>query len=161
MNYVSTRDQWTTLLTWETVPIDISYGYTITMIKENKSPLWELISKWSFICKNLSPFHTRMPCAKIDWNWLSVSGGGDFLKKVNICLLFRNYLPLVKGVTLHLNKLYWIHFTQESFVPNLVEISPGGLTRKIFKCRQNIFAILLSYPLEKRVAFHLNKLVFL
>ena len=37
----------------------------------------------------------------------------------------------------------WIPFTQGCFVPNLVEIGPVVLEKKIFKFRQSIFATLI------------------
>ena len=52
----------------------------------------------------------------------------------------RYHLPLEKGVALHLNKFE--SFTQECFVPSLVEIGLVVLENKIFKFDQCIFAIL-------------------
>ena len=68
-----------------------------------------IISPWKkagpFIWTNLNPLHPRMLCAKFGWNWPSGSGEEDFLNFVNVFSLFRNYLPLEIGGTLHLNKL--------------------------------------------------------
>ena len=56
----------------------------------------------------------------------------------NIILLFRHYLPLEKGMALHLNKL-------ES--PSLVEIGPVVLEKKIFKYFQYHFTFSKLSPL--------------
>ena len=45
-----------------------------------------------------------MICDKFGWNWPSGSGE-DFFYIVNAISQFPNYLPLEKGVDLHLNKL--------------------------------------------------------
>ena len=89
----------------------------------------------SFIWTNLNPPHPRMLCAKFGWNWLSGSGEVDFWIS---SMYFRNYLPLEKGVALHLNKT-WIPFTQGYFVPSLVESDSVVLEKKIFKSSQFIF----------------------
>ena len=47
-------------------------------------------------------------------------------------MLFRDHLPLEKGMALHLNKLDFDPFTQGCFVPSLVENGPVVL-EKIFK----------------------------
>mgnify|MGYP003692170227 CR=1 FL=1 len=60
--------------------------------------------------KRLNHDHTRMPYAKFGWNYHSGSGEARFLNFVNIFMLFQNYLPLEKGMPLHLYKL-------ESFSP--------------------------------------------
>ena len=53
-----------------------------------------------FICLKLNPIHSRMICAKSGWNW--PSGSNEF---INVFPLLHYYLPLEKGVALHLNKL--------------------------------------------------------
>ena len=69
-----------------------------------------------------------------------------------------NYLPLEKDGALNLKKT-WIPFTQECFVPSLVEIGPVVLEKKIFKFRQCIFAIcVIISPWKRAGALHLNKL---
>ena len=79
------------------------------------------------------------------------------LNLVNVFSLFRNYLPLEKGVTLHLNKLesplpkdalcqVWLKLTQ-------------CLWRRRFLNVVNVFSLFRYYlPLEKSRALHLNKL---
>ena len=42
-----------------------------------------------------------MHCAKFGWNWPSGSGE-RFLNFVDVTSLFRNYLPIQKGGTIHL-----------------------------------------------------------
>ena len=69
-----------------------------------------IISSWKradhFTWTNMNPaLHPRMLCSKFGWDWLSGSGEKDFFNFVNAFSLFRNYLPLEKGGTLHLNKL--------------------------------------------------------
>jgi hypothetical protein len=59
------------------------------------SPLKKI---WPFIWTNLNSLYPRF-CTKFDWIWPSGSGE-DFPK-----IFFRYYLPLEKGVPLHLNKL--------------------------------------------------------
>ena len=58
---------------------------------------------WPLISTNLNPLHPRMMCAKFGGNWASGPGTGDVLNFVNVFSLFLNYLPLEKGMTLHLN----------------------------------------------------------
>ena len=52
------------------------------------------------IWTNLTLLNQRMLCAKFGWFWRR-----RFFNFVNVFSLFRNYLPLEKGTTLHLNKL--------------------------------------------------------
>ena len=44
-------------------------------------------------------------CVEYGQNWPTGSGEADFFYYVNVCSLFRNYLPLKKGGYLHFNKL--------------------------------------------------------
>ena len=62
---------------------------------------------------------------------------------INIFSVFYYYLPLEKGVALHLT------FTQGCFVPSLVEIGPVVMEEKTFKYCQYIFTISLLSPLVK------------
>ena len=80
-----------------------------------------------------------------------------FFKFVNVFSLFRYFLPLEKGVVLHLNKLEFPS-PKDVFVPSLVEIGLVVLKKKTYRVRQCIFAILFLSPLGKGVALHLNKL---
>ena len=64
-------------------------------------------------------------------------------------LLFRNYLPLEKGVTLYLNKLEFP--SARMLVPSLIEISPVGLEKKIFKFRLCMLLFRNYLPLKKGV----------
>ena len=77
------------------------------------------------------------------------------LNFVNVFSLFVNYRRFGKGGALHLSKS-WIPFTQECFVPNLVNIGPAVLEKIFFKFRQCIFAFGNNLPLETGGALHLN-----
>ena len=79
-----------------------------------------------------------------------------FFNFVYVFLIFCNYLPLEKGVVLHLNNLespspkdavcqVWLKLAQ-------------WFWRKIYLNFVNIFSLFRNYlPLEQRVALHLNK----
>ena len=54
---------------------------------------------------NLNPHNPRMICAKFRFDLVKWFLRRRFLKFVNVFLLFHYYLPLKKGVALHLNKL--------------------------------------------------------
>ena len=59
-----------------------------------------------FIWTNLKPLHPSVHCVMLSRNWLSGSGEEDLIISwFHAFLLFRNYLPLEKGRTLHLHKL--------------------------------------------------------
>ena len=99
---------------------------------------------------------------KFGWHWLSGFWWfwrRRFLNSVNLFSLFRNYLPLEKGVALHLNK-FELPSPNGCFVPSLVEISPVVLEKKILKYL--FFNIILLFRncllLEKGVALYLKKL---
>lgn len=68
-----------------------------------------------------------------------------FFYIVNIFLLFHYYLPLEKGIFLHLNEL-------ESLYPimlcasSLVQIGQEALKKKILKSRQHIFIMSFQSP---------------
>ena len=47
-------------------------------------------------------------------------------------LLFGYYLPIEKGMTLHLNKFESTSLKDDLIVPSLVEIAPVVLEKKIF-----------------------------
>ena len=84
-------------------------------------------------------------------NWSSGYGEKDFLNIFNIILLFRNYLPLEKGVALNLKKK-----NESCFVPSLDGISPVVL-EKIFKYFQFIFCYFAPSFLPWRRAWTLMK----
>ena len=75
---------------------------------------------WPFISTNLNPLHQTMLCAILVeigvWFWRRI-----LFKFVNKFFLFPYYLPLQKGMALHLKKIL-IPFTQGCFVSSLVEI---------------------------------------
>ena len=74
-------------------------SFQCTFTISQLSPLWEGCGP------SLNKLHPRMLCAKFGWSWTSDSGEEDFLKFVTVFLLFHNYHPFEKGVTLHFNKL--------------------------------------------------------
>ena len=79
---------------------------------------------WPFSWINLNPLHQTMLYAIFGWNWHVVLEKNPFqVCQMNIFLLFPYYLPLQKGMALHLKKIL-IHFTQGCFVSSLVEIGP-------------------------------------
>ena len=109
---------------------------------------------WFFIWTNLNPFHPRMLCAKIGWNWPSGFGEEYFKISDSVFSLFHNNLPLEKGKALHLNKLespsskdglcqVWLKLTQ-------------WFWRRRFLNFINVFSLFRNYlPLEKgRRPFH-------
>ena len=83
-----------------------------------------------------------MKSAQRFWRW-------RFFNFVNLFSLFCNYLPLGKGVALHLNKLE-SPFSHECSVPSLDEIGPAVLEKKIFKFRQYVFAFFVIISPWKR-----------
>jgi hypothetical protein len=58
-----------------------------------------------FFSTYLNPLPPRMICAKSGRNWPAGSGEEYLLKIFSVFLLFRYYLPLERGNSLHLNKL--------------------------------------------------------
>jgi hypothetical protein len=56
---------------------------------------------WPLICTIFNSLYLRMICTKFYWIWLAGSGEEDFKKNFSKFLLFRYYLPLGKGVVLH------------------------------------------------------------
>ena len=97
-----------------------------------------------------------MYCAKFWWNCHMCSGEERFFNFLKVFLLFRNYLPLVKGRALFLNKLespspkdalcqVWLKLTQWFW--------------RRFLNFVNVFSLFRNYlPLEKGGVLHLNKL---
>jgi hypothetical protein len=70
------------------------------------NPIFVIISPlkrtWPLNCTILNYLYLRMICTKFYWNWLAGSGEEDFKKNFSKFLLFCYYLPLGKGVVLHL-----------------------------------------------------------
>ena len=80
-----------------------------------------------------------------------------FLNFVNVFLLFPNYLPLKKGVTLHLNKLE-SHSPKDAMCQVWLNLAHWFLRIKFF-IFVSVFSLIRNYiPLEKGGALHLNKL---
>ena len=82
-----------------------------------------------------------MPLAKLGWNWPSGSGEEDFLK---LSIYFYHF-PIISPSPSF--EQTWSPYTRGYFVPNLVEIGPVVLDRKIFKSYQFIFIISRFCPL--------------
>ena len=96
----------------------------------------DTLTQGCFICAN-----------KLGWNWPSGSG---VKKTFTICQHIFTILPisLGKGHDPSFEET-WILFTQECFLPSLVEIGPVELEKKIFKFFQCMLAILSLSPLGK------------
>ena len=90
----------------------------------------------------MNSFYPRLVCAKFGWNWISGSGGGDFLILSLYFSLFCNYLPLEKNAALHLNKL-------ESPLPKdalcQVWLKLAQWFWRIWKCESNKITCLLFH----------------
>ena len=80
---------------------------------------------WFFICKNMSPLHSRIFCVKFGWNWPIGSGEEDLLiGSMYFCYFF--YLPLEMGRD-PLFVQTRIPFTNGDYVPNLLKLSQWSL----------------------------------
>ena len=123
----------------------------------------------SFIWTNLNPLPPRMLYAKFSWIRLAqwfwrrnfqkillmyfcfyVIGPVTLEKKilknfVKVFSLFRYYLLLEKGGPLIFEQI-WIPFTQDCFVPSLIDIGLVVLGKKISKFYKWISAISLFFP---------------
>ena len=85
---------------------------------------------WPFTWTNLSPIYPRILRAKFGWNWHS--GDGDDFKFCLSCIFTIPFIsPLERGCDPSFEQK-WVPFTQECFVPSLVEISSVVLEKKIF-----------------------------
>ena len=85
---------------------------------------------WPFTWTNLSPIYPRILRAKFGWNWHS--GYGDDFKFCLSCIFTIPFIsPLERGCDPSFEQK-WVPFTQECFVPSLVEISSVVLEKKIF-----------------------------
>ena len=82
-----------------------------------------------------------------------------FLNFVDVFSLFRNYLPLEKGGTFHLNKLE-SPWPKDAFCQVLLKLAQW-FWRKGFLNFFNVFSLFRKYlPLEKDGTRHFNKLEF-
>ena len=80
-----------------------------------------------------------------------------FFNFVNVFSLFRNYLPLEKGVVLYMNK-HKSPSPKDALCQVRLKLAGWFFREKKLKFRQCIFAIMICLPLEKGVALRLNKL---
>ena len=91
---------------------------------------WKLA--WPFIITNLNSLYPRMLCAKFSWNWSS--GSEEKIFKYCQCIFDTSLLsPLSKGSGPAFDQT-WIFFSQECFVPSLVDIGPVVLEK--IKCEK-------------------------
>ena len=106
--------------------------FIITLIKREKNPL---LSLWELNGSSLNKFESHSPKDALCQVWLKLAKWfrrRRFLNFVNVFSLFRNYLSLLKGRTLHLNKL---ESPSPNFVPSLDEIGQWFLRRR-WKCEK-------------------------
>ena len=73
-------------------------------LREKHLIIFFMIIEWFLIWTNLNPLHWRMHCGRFGRNRFCGSWEEDFFNFVNVFLPFRNYLPLEKNGTIHLNK---------------------------------------------------------
>ena len=102
----------------------------------NVFSLIEIISPWKWagalVWIILNPLHPRMLCAKFGWNW--PSGSEEKIFKYCQCIFDTSLLsPLSKGSGPAFDQT-WIFFSQECFVPSLVDIGPVVLEK--IKCEK-------------------------
>ena len=83
-------------------------------------------------------------------------GRGTFLNLGNVISLFRNYLPLETGVTLHLNKLE-SPFPKDALCQDCLKLAMRLIGKRFSISSMNFRNYL---PLKKSVTLHLNKLEF-
>ena len=118
LTYCKTRGPWTTSLTWENTGEEDLNFVNIFSLFRNYLPLgegWIRITQGCFV-PSLDEISTVVLEKQI------------FLNCVNVFLLFPNHLPLEKGMAFHWNKLE-SPFTQEYFVPSMVETGPVPLEK--------------------------------
>ena len=99
-----------------------------------------------------------MLCAKFGWNWpMQWFWRRRFFNFVNVFSLFRYYLPLEKGGTLHLNKLEFPS-SRDTLCQIWLKLAHLFWRRRFFNLI-NVFSLFHNYlPLEMGGAFLLNKL---
>ena len=82
-----------------------TYDNIITLIKRRKNPL---LSLWESNGSSLNKIKSHLPKDALCQVWLKLAQWfrrGRFFNFVNVFSLFRDYLPLGKGVVYYLNKL--------------------------------------------------------
>ena len=107
-----------------------------------------------FIWTNLNPLYLAMFCAKFNWNWPC---GSRFSYFVDVFLLFRNYLPLQKGVVLNLYK-FKFPLPKDELCQVWLKLAQWFWRGKLLNFVNVFFAILLSSPFGKGWGSSLNKL---
>ena len=102
---------------------------------------------WPVIWTRLNPNYPRMLFVKYGWNWPRGSCE-DFKNFANVYLVFRNYLPLENGGTLHLNK-FEFRSLKNALSQVWLKLAQWFWRRfLIFKFRQ--FLLFRNYPPLKR-----------
>ena len=133
------------------IPVCLTQGCQFVVI----IPPWKRAGP--FIWTNLNPIHPRILCAKFGWNWPSGSGEDFSNSSMYFNYFVITYLPLVRGLALHLNKL-------ESPLPRnaLCQVwlkLAQWFWRRNFQKFVIVFSQFRNYlPLEKGRALHLDKL---
>ena len=134
MQKTLTRGPWAISLTRENSSNQQTHIIIILLIEKRKIPLFTL---WeSSIEQTWIPSPKDALCQiwlkLAQWFWRRF-----FFYFVNVFSLSRNYLPLEKGWTLHLNKL---ESSSQKDALCLIEIEPVVLEKKLFMFRQCISA---------------------
>ena len=114
-----------------------------------------IISPWKRTFEQTWIPFTKGWLRQVGWNWFSGSGEDYYILTTYFRFFYYYYTyypPFRKGCGPSFDKTS-IHFTEECFVPSLVEIGPVVLEKKIFEFRPCINTL----PLKKEVALHLNK----
>jgi hypothetical protein len=100
--HLTPGDLWIYIIS-ESFHVNMTYSGSVVLEKKIfkwSHPIFVIISPlkrtWPLICTILNSLYLRMICTKFYWNWLA------FLKIFSKFLLFCYYLPLGKGVVLHL-----------------------------------------------------------
>ena len=110
-------------------------------------------SAWPFIGTNLKPLHPRMLCA------ISLVEIGTIVLEKKICqciFAFYNFLPLEKGVALHLKKIE-SPSSKDAFIQVWLKLVPWCWRR--FLNFINVFTLFHDYlSLEKGMDLHLKRL---
>ena len=134
-----------------------TYEYIITLIKRRKKIINFMRIYFFFIWRNLNPFHPRMLCAEIGWNWLSGSGEEDFLISSMYFRYFVIISPWNRLGALHLNK-HISPSSKDALCQVWLKLNQWFWRRRFLNFI-NVFSLFQNYLLlEKGGVLHLNKL---
>ena len=96
----------------------------------------------------------KMLSGKFLWNWARA-----FLNSINVFSLFRIYLPLERGMALHLNKPEYPS-PKNALCQVWLKLALLFLRRRFLNF-VNVFSLFCNHPsLERGMALHLNKIEF-